>query len=46
MTYNTKIFPINFKKVEIKKIYIYCIVCGKYKKLKNPKASYIFEKKH
>ena len=24
-------------------IYIYCIVCGKYKKFKNPKISYIFD---
>ena len=23
---------------------IYCIICGKYKKFKNPKTSYIFEK--
>ena len=22
----------------------YCIVCGKYRKLKNPKVSYLFEK--
>ena len=22
----------------------YCVICGKYKKLKNPKISYIFEK--
>ena len=24
---------------------IYCVVCGKYKKFKNPKISYIFQKK-
>ena len=23
---------------------IYCVICGKYKKFKNPKTSYIFEK--
>ena len=23
---------------------IYCVICGKYKKFKNPKISYIFEK--
>ena len=24
---------------------IYCIICGKYRKFKNPKISYIFQKK-
>ena len=23
---------------------LYCVICGKYRKLKNPKISYIFEK--
>ena len=23
---------------------LYCVICGKYKKFKNPKISYIFEK--
>ena len=23
---------------------IYCVICGKYRKFKNPKISYIFEK--
>ena len=30
---------INMKKVS-------CAICGKYKKLKNPKISFIFEKTH
>ena len=23
---------------------LYCVICGKYRKIKNPKKSYIFEK--
>ena len=30
------------KKVEMKKIYY--IICGKYRKFKNPKISYVFKK--
>ena len=37
----TKIFLINSNKVKMKKIC--CIVCGKYRKFKNPKISYIFK---
>ena len=38
---NAKIFSIT-KKVKIKKIF--CVICGKYRKFKKPKISYIFEK--
>ena len=38
---NTKLFSIT-NKVKMNKIYF--IICGKYKKFKNPKLSYIFEK--
>ena len=38
---NIKIFSIDFKKVRM--IKIYCIVCDKYKKLKNPKIPYILK---
>ena len=39
---NDKIFSLT-KKVMMKKIY--CIICGKYRKFKNHKISYIFETK-
>ena len=42
MTKNTKIFSINYKKFKMKKFC--CVVCGKYKKIKNLKISYILEK--
>ena len=42
MTKNTKIFSINYKKFKMKKFY--CVICGKYKKIKNLKISYILEK--
>ena len=35
-------FPINSKKIKIKNSIL--LFCGKYRKLKNPKVSYIFEK--
>ena len=38
---NIKIFSIT-KKIEMKKIY--CVICGKYRKFKNPKIPYIFKK--
>ena len=41
MINNTKIFSIT-KKIKMKKLC--CVICGKYKKFKNPKISYIFEK--
>ena len=37
----TKIFSIT-KTVKTKKIY--CVICGKYRKFRNPKISYIFVK--
>ena len=37
-----KNFSINSKKVKMEKIY--CIFCGKYRKFKNPKVSYVFQK--
>ena len=39
---NIKMFSIT-KKVNMKKLY--CVICGKGRKFKNPKISYIFEKK-
>ena len=38
---NSKLFSIT-NKVKMNKIYF--IICGKYKKFKNPKLSYIFKK--
>ena len=30
--------------ITIKMMKLYCIICGKYRKFKNPRASYILEK--
>ena len=38
---NIKTFSIT-KKVNMKKLY--CVICGKYKKFRNPKISYVFVK--
>ena len=38
----TKIFLIDSRKIKIKNVY--CEIFGKYKKLKNPKISYILKK--
>ena len=40
MLENTKIFSVT-KKVKMRKLY--CVICGKYRKFKNPKISYIFD---
>ena len=39
---NDKIIFSVTKKVKIKKLY--CVICGKYRKLEKPKMLYIFEK--
>ena len=41
-TNNTEMLSIHSKKVQMKKIC--CIICGKYRKFKNPKISSIFNK--
>ena len=40
---NIKIFSIDSK--QVKMIKIYCIICGKYRKFKNPRILYILLKK-
>ena len=41
-TNNTEMLSINSKKVQMKKVC--CIICGKYRKFKNPNISSIFNK--
>ena len=41
MKNNTKIMSVT-RKVKMKKIH--CVICGKYRKFKNPKISYILKK--
>ena len=42
ITNNTEMLSINSKKVQMKKVC--CIICGKYRKFKNPNISSIFNK--
>ena len=44
LKYTNLFSPNKYKESDKKKLKIYCNVCNKYKKFKNPKMSYIFKK--